>query len=188
MTSRPADRGLVRTRWRDQLVALTWLVFVWNLLWGGFSWGNVIGGLLVALTVLAVFPLPPVTFRGRVRPVRVLAFLLRFVADLVTASARVAWLAVRPAPPPRSAIIAVPLRVRSDLNLALTAEALTLVPGSLIVEADPRTGTLYVHVLGLRGPQDVAPARRSVLQLEARIVAAIGSAAELRQVQAADEE
>ncbi|MFI6759575.1 Na+/H+ antiporter subunit E [Micromonospora sp. NPDC050417] len=173
-----------RGRWRDQLVTVIWLVLVWNLLWGEFTWGNVLGGTLVALVVLLFFPLPRVTFDGRIRPVAVLRFAGRFLVELVTASCQVAFVAVRPGAPPRSAILAVPLRVGSDLNLALTAEALSLVPGTLIVEAVRDTGTLYVHVLDVRDTVDVERARRDVLALERRIIRATGSAAELRLVNA----
>ncbi|MEV4629147.1 Na+/H+ antiporter subunit E [Micromonospora sp. NPDC049523] len=176
-TSRPVTN---RGRWRDQLVTVVWLVLVWNLLWGEFTWGNVLGGALVALLVLVFFPLPRVTFDGRIRPLGLLRFAARFIAELLTASVQVAWIAIRPDGVRHSAIIAVPLRVRSDLNLTLTAEALSLVPGTLIVEAIRDTGTLYVHVLDVRGPADVERARRDVLAVEERIVRATGSAAELR--------
>jgi len=172
-----------RTRWRDQAVAVGWLVLVWNMLWGEFSWGNVVGGLAVALVVLLFFPLPPVTFEGRLRPVGLVRFAVRFIYDLVTASAQVAWTALRPGYQPRNAIIAVPLRVRSDLNLTLTAEAVSLVPGSLIVEVDRKAGVLYVHVLDIHSPEGLARARQDVLDLEARILRAVGSKAELRQLQ-----
>ncbi|MGW0433226.1 Na+/H+ antiporter subunit E [Micromonospora sp. NPDC003197] len=172
-----------RTRWRDQAVAVGWLILVWNLLWGEFTWGNIVGGLAVALVVLLFFPLPPVTFEGRLRPIGLLRFGTRFIYDLITASAQVAWTALRPRYQPRNAIIAVPLRVRSDLNLTLTAEAVSLVPGSLIVEVDRSAGVLYVHVLDVRGPEDLDQARQDVLDLEARILRAVGSKAELRQLQ-----
>ncbi|MFK3980359.1 Na+/H+ antiporter subunit E [Micromonospora sp. NPDC050397] len=179
-TSRPVSG---RGRWRDQLVTVAWLVLVWNLLWGEFTWGNVLGGGLVALLVLVFFPLPRVTFDGRIRPLPLLRFAGRFAAELLTASVQVALVALRPGRATQSAIIAVPLRVGSDLNLTLTAEALSLVPGTLIVEAVRRTGTLYVHVLDVRDSADVERARRDVLALERRIIRATGSAAELRLVE-----
>ncbi|MEE3922594.1 Na+/H+ antiporter subunit E [Micromonospora sp. BRA006-A] len=37
---------------------MTGLVTVWVLLWGTFSWANVISGLVVAAVLLVVFPLP----------------------------------------------------------------------------------------------------------------------------------
>ncbi|TDB74773.1 Na+/H+ antiporter subunit E [Micromonospora sp. KC721] len=175
-----------RARRRNRLVAVTGLVLVWVLLWGTFTWANLIGGLLVAVVLLAAFPLPPVTFAGRIRPVPLARFWSRFLRDLVVASVQIAWLALRFGHTPRSAIIAVPLRVNTDLNLTLTAEALSLVPGSLILEADRRTGTLYVHVLGVRTLDEVQRFRRDVLDLEARIVAAIGSSEERRRVARAD--
>src|SRR6185436_15281271 len=111
-----------RVRWRDRAVAAAGLICMWVLLWGVFSWANLISGLVVSAVVLTVFPLPPLTFAGRPRPLGLLRFALRFVADLVRASAQLSWLAFRVGPQPRSAIIRVPLRVCSDLVLTLTGE------------------------------------------------------------------
>ncbi|MEU4565596.1 Na+/H+ antiporter subunit E [Micromonospora sp. NPDC023956] len=169
-----------RDRRRNLVIAATGLVAVWVLLWGTFTWANLISGLLVAAVLLVVFPLPPVTFAGRLHPLGLLRFGLRFLYDLVVASAQIAWLAVRFGHEPRGAIIAVPLRVNTDLNLTLTAEALSLVPGSLIMEADRTTGTLYIHVLGVRSLDEVERFRRGVLELEERIIAAVGSEDEQR--------
>ncbi|MFC0006235.1 Na+/H+ antiporter subunit E [Micromonospora siamensis] len=169
-------------RRRDQLAALGWLVLVWNLLWGKFSVGNLVGGVLVGGAVLLFFPLPPVSFAGRLRPRALLVLAGTFVVELVSASAHVAAIAVRPGYRPRGAIIGVRLRVRTDLNLALTAELLSLVPGTLILEVDRDAGILYVHVLDVRGPADLTGSRDRVLAVEERIVRAVGSDAELRQL------
>ncbi|WP_433528035.1 Na+/H+ antiporter subunit E [Micromonospora sp. CA-263727] len=179
----PPNPPLTRAaRRRSRIIAVTGLVAVWVLLWGTLSWANVISGLVVAAILLAVFPLPPVTFAGRIHPLPLLRFALRFLLDLVVASAQIAWLALRVGHTPRSAVIAVQLRVNTDLNLTLTAEALSLVPGSLILEADRNTGTLFIHVINLDSLDEVEQFRRGVLELEARIIAAIGSADEQRRV------
>ncbi|MBB2941417.1 multicomponent Na+:H+ antiporter subunit E [Actinoplanes lutulentus] len=169
---------MIAGRWRDRCVAAAALTVIWTLLWGSFTPLTVIGGLLIAIVVLTVFPLPPVTYAGRVHPLGVLKFAGRFAVDLVVASAQVAALAFRFGSTPRSAVIAVPLRVPSDLGLTLTAEALSLVPGSLIVEVDRERGVLYVHVLGVSDLADVERFRGEVLALERRLVAAFGSPAE----------
>ena len=179
----PPNPPLSRTaRRRNRITAVVFLVVVWVLLWGTLSWANVISGLVVAAVLLAVFPLPPVTFAGRIHPVGVARFLLRFLGDLVVASIQIAWLALRSRHVPRSAIIAVRLRVNTDLNLTLAAEALSLVPGSLILEADRTTGTLFIHVINVDSLAEVEKFRRGVLKLEERIVAAIGSPDEQRRV------
>ncbi|WP_320064552.1 Na+/H+ antiporter subunit E [Micromonospora sp. RTGN7] len=171
-------------RSRDRLLALVWLVGVWSLLWGRVSWGNLVGGLLVGAAVLLFFPLPPVTFGGRLRPWALLVLAGRFITELVIASIHVARIAVHPGYRPRGALIAVRLRVRTDLNLALTAEAISLVPGTLIIDVDREDGLLYVHVFDVRGPADLTDSRERILATEARIVRAIGSAAELRLLDA----
>ncbi|PWU51098.1 Na+/H+ antiporter subunit E [Micromonospora globispora] len=170
-------------RRRDQAIALGWLVLIWLLLWGDLSWGNLLGGLVVGVAVLVFFPLPPVTFGGRLRLGALLVLVATFAAELVSASVRVAGLAVRPGCRPRSAIVAVRLRVRTDLNLALTAEVISLVPGTLILEVDRDQGVLYVHVFDVRDPEDLAESRNRILTVERRIVRAIGSADEVRQLQ-----
>lgn len=175
-------RSPIRGALRERLVAAAGLTVVWVLLWGTPTRLNVVGGLLVATVVLVVFPLPQVTLAGRVHPPALLRLAVRFVADLVVASVQIARLAFRFGHVPRSAIIAVALRAPSDLNLTLTAEALSLVPGSLIVEVDRTAGVLYVHVLDLRHPGDAARFRQSVLDLETRIVRAFGSPAERRLI------
>ncbi|WDZ87559.1 Na+/H+ antiporter subunit E [Micromonospora cathayae] len=167
-------------RWREQVIAAGWMVLMWNLLWGRFSLGNLVGGLLVAVAVLVFFPLPPVTLDARLRPVALLDLTVRFVAELVTASVHVAWVAVRPGYRPRSAIIAVELRVRTDLNLALTAELLSLVPGTLILDVDRKAGVLYVHVFDVRGTGNLTRSRRRIRDVERRLLRAIGSPAEVR--------
>ncbi|MGW4680518.1 Na+/H+ antiporter subunit E [Micromonospora taraxaci] len=175
-------------RWRDQVVALGWLVLVWNLLWGDVNWANLVGGLLVGGAVLVFYPLPAVSFGGRLRPWALLVFAGRFVVELVTASLHIARIAVQPGYRPRGAIIGVRLRVSSDLNLALTAEAVSLVPGTLILEVDRDAGTLYLHVLDTHRPSDLDVARERTLTVERRIIRAVGSAAELRLVETGSSE
>ncbi|BCJ49773.1 Na+/H+ antiporter subunit E [Actinoplanes sp. NBRC 14428] len=173
---------MTRAGWRDRLVAAAGLVAVWMLLWGVFSWAHLIGGIVVAAVVLRVFPLPPVTFAGRPRVRGLLRFAARFTGDLVVASVQLAALAFRFGHQPRSAIIRVPLRVPSDLVLTLTGEAVSLVPGSLIVDTDQASTTLYIHVIGVSGRDAVERFRRSVYETEARIVRAVGSDAEIRML------
>ena len=173
---------MIAARWRDRLVAAAGLTAIWVLLWGSFTPLTVVAGALIATVVLIAFPLPPITYAGRVHPIGVLHLAGRFVLDLVVASAQVAAMAFRFGRVPRSAVIAVPLRVPTDLGLTLTAEALSLVPGSLIVDVDRESGVLYVHVLGIKDKTEADSFRRTVLDLERRIVRAFGSPAERHKI------
>lgn len=167
-------------RARDRVVAIAALTVVWMLLWGVFSWLTLVGGFLVSILVLTVFPLPPVTFAGRLRPVGLARFGSRFLIDLVVASFQLTWTALTGRRVPHSAVLAVRLAVRSDLHLTLCAEAVSLVPGSLIIDMDRAEGILYIHVFDVSGPADMDRFRRDVRDLEERIVRAVGSDAEIR--------
>jgi multicomponent Na+:H+ antiporter subunit E len=167
------------TRLRHQLPLVAWLVVVWMLLWGTWSWANLLSGLLVALTVLTLLPLPHVVGGTRVRPVPLLVFLGHFVADLVTSGAEVAWQAVRPGGVHRTAIVQVQLRADSDLLLTMVAEATSLVPGSLVLDLDREQRVMTLHLLPVRDREDVERKKAHVLVVERRLVRAFGSAADL---------
>ncbi|XVX20710.1 Na+/H+ antiporter subunit E [Actinomycetota bacterium] len=165
---------------RRRLIASDWptlivLCVVWCLVWGSLAPLTVLGGLAVAALVLLVFPLPRVALPGQVSPPGVARLTGRFLRDLVTASAHVAAAALRPGPVPPSAIIAVPLRTRSDLTLTMTAELICLVPGSVVIEIDRPTATLYLHVLHAETDEQVVVARHLALEQERRVIEAFGS-------------
>jgi multicomponent Na+:H+ antiporter subunit E len=173
--------GVRGSIWR-QVPLLVWLVVLWTLLWDQVSVLSIITGLVLALLVTRVFYLPPVELPGRFNPVGVIVFVGHFVFDLVRASFQVAWLAIDPRSVPTSSIVAVQLSTKSDLSLTLTALAVSLVPGSLVVEADRQDDILYLHVLGTETLADVEKARVDVLAVEDRIVRAIGSRDDVRRV------
>ncbi len=164
---------------RHQLPLLVWLVLVWNLLWGTWSWANLLSGIVVALAVTLLLPLPPVVGGARLRPVALVRFLGHFVADLVISGALVAWQTVRPRGIDRSAIITVQLRTDSDLLLTILAESLTLVPGSMVIDLDRERRTIALHILHVEDESDVERQRASVLAEEERVVRAFGSPAEI---------
>ncbi|MCL2464164.1 MAG: Na+/H+ antiporter subunit E [Micrococcales bacterium] len=175
--------GIGRTgagrHWWRQWLDVAWLAVVWMLLWGDVSWANLIGGLAVGVLITLAFAMAPIEFSGRVRPGRVLVLAARFLVDLVRASAQVAFLALRPGPAPRGAVVGVQLVSHSDLYLTLTAELVSLVPGSLVVEVNRLTGRLYLHVLDLARSGGPPGVRAEVLAQERRVLWALASRAEL---------
>src|SRR5690554_5217257 len=168
-------RARLRKVFLHQVPMLVWLVLLWMLLWGAFSWLNLLTGAIVAVLVTRVFYLPPLALSGRFNPWWALVFAAHFTVDLFRASIEVAWIAVDPRKVPSSSVVAVQLRSRSDLIMTLVSISISLVPGSLVVEADRLRGVLYVHTLATDSLDDVEEARGIVLQVERRIVRALGS-------------
>ncbi len=164
-----------RIPWRT----IAWLTLVWVLLWGDFSPATVLVGLVVGLVLTLAFPLPYIRFGGRIHPISALYLLWRFVIDLVEASVQVALLALRPSIHPQGAVIRVELRSKSDLYLTLTAQLTTLVPGSLVVEANRQVSVLYLHLLDVDTLGGIEKVRADTLAVEARVLRAFASDQEL---------
>lgn len=176
-------RGAAQRLWR-QLPFFLWLVALWMLLWGQFTVLAFVTGVVAAVLVTRAFRLPPVELSGRVDVWWGLVFALEFLSALVRGSLTVALQVLDLRRQPGAAIIAVRLRTDDDLIMTHTAVTASLIPGSLIVEADRERRILYLHVIGVRSDDDVERQRRSVLHWEERIVRAVGSRAQLEQLRA----
>lgn len=163
-------------RLRRHPLLVLWLTLVWVGLWGTVTPANVLGGLAVALVLVALLPLNEVESHGVVRPVALLRFLAYFAGDLLKASLQVAVLVVHPRRELRQAVIAVPVRGQSDRLLTLLANAISLTPGTLTLEVDRPGSVLYVHALVLdRGPGAIDALRGDILRVERLAVLAVGS-------------
>ncbi len=169
---------------RHQLPLLVWLVLVWILLWGTWSWANLLSGTMVALVVTVLLPLPAVVGGLRVRPLRLLGFLAHFLLDLTSSGAQVAWQALRPGQQRRSAIVRVQLRTDSDLLLTIIASTLSLIPGSLVLDLDRAERSIALHLLHVRNFEHVEREKAGILATEDRIVRAFGSAEEIAALDA----
>lgn len=173
--------------WRDigvQLPFLAWLVVLWMLLWSQFTVLAFLSGLVVAVFVTRVFRLPTVELSGRVNVWYAAVFVAQFLWAMLRGAIAVTVQVFDFRHLPGTAIIAVPLRYADDLLMTHVSVVSSLIPGSLIVEADRDRQVLYLHVIGVRSPEDVEAQRASVLRWERRIVRALGAPSQYRALRA----
>ncbi|UNS96491.1 Na+/H+ antiporter subunit E [Streptomyces tubbatahanensis] len=161
------------------------LTLLWMLLWGTPTPANIVTGVLVALFVVLVFPLPPIEKQARPHPLGIVRFTARFALDLVVSSWRVNRYLLAPSRP-RCAVLGVAMRCPGDLMLTVTAVCVTAVPGSTVLEVDRRSGTLYLHVMGGELEEERDRARRDALRLETRVVRAFGTRADIDAIRASE--
>lgn len=163
-----------------RLLLVLWLTAVWVALWGSVTPANVLGGLAVAVALLAVPTREPATpavgVRGRINPVGLLRFAAYFAVALVKASIEVVVLVLNPRMRLRQAVVAVPVAGASDALLTLLANSISLTPGTLTLEVDREQRVLYVHALQVgEGPDGLDRVRRDIAVLEGYAVRALGS-------------
>jgi len=121
------------------------LVFSWCALWGGVSAANLLSGTLVAFGVSTAGIGTP--GRGGVRVLPLVKFGGLVARDLMSSTVAVAAEVLTPVDYTDEAIIEVELPVQSRNHLLLLTVAVTVTPGTAVVDADPETGTLYLHLL-----------------------------------------
>jgi multicomponent Na+:H+ antiporter subunit E len=149
---------------------LCWLMLVWILLWGTVSAANILSGLAIALLITLLLPLPAVPVEGKLHPLSLLRLIVTVFYYLALSSVQVAWLAVKPGPPPLSAVLRAHVAVKSDLVLALAVNIFNLIPGSIVLEIDQTRRMLYMHVIDVGSDRAVNRFYRQVRVVERLLV------------------
>jgi len=125
------------------------LLVIYLALTGNLQFSNIVLGTLVAAALsLLVRPQPGHTDLRRLPPaawalVRYLAIL---AADVVKSGIGVARIVLDPALPIKPGIITIPSCCESELGSALSAHALSITPGELVIGID-EAGVMYTHCL-----------------------------------------
>ncbi|MCZ4089924.1 Na+/H+ antiporter subunit E [Sinorhizobium psoraleae] len=133
---------------------------IWGAISSSFSPANLILGFLAGALSLALIrrELQPVTYP--IRPLRVLLLMLLFFKELAVSATKVAILVMQPKMVLKPGIFAYPLMLKSDFEITLLANLITLTPGTLSVDVSDDRKTLYVHALDCADPgalrQDIA--------------------------------
>ena len=102
------------------------------------------------------------------RVLTILRLLAFFLKALFVSNLRVLWDVVTPSHISRPGIIRLPLDARTDLEIMLVANLISLTPGTLSVDLSQAPRQLYVHVMFLNNPD--ATCRELKEGLEQRVL------------------
>jgi multicomponent Na+:H+ antiporter subunit E len=129
------------------MVVGLWLVYL--ALTSNLELSNLVLGLLVAVGLTLLLRPPRGTFDLRRLPGALVAlgrYLFVVFFDAIKSGLVAARLVLDPALPVKPGIIAIPSDCDSELATALSAHAITLAPGEMVVEIG-KDGTMYAHAL-----------------------------------------
>lgn len=142
------------------LVLNVFLALAWVAITGDVSFGNLLIGFGLGLTVLFFTRriLGQPTYLLRLW--RVLNLLVYFVRELIASNLRVAYDVLTPGYHLRPGVVAVPLDARTDIEITLLANMITLTPGSFSLDVSADRRVLYLHVMYLG--EDVEAFRRRI--------------------------
>lgn len=165
---------------RFSLLMTVGLVVVWIMLVGEITIGAAVFGLIVAVIVQLLFPMPVIPQIGRLRIHHLIWLVLNTLWGLLQASFVVAAKVLAFSRPTKNSVVYVDLRSDDEFSSTLTAVLVTLVPGSVVLELHP--GRLLVHIFDTQDAESLEKAKRDVLKQEALVLKAFGTREEMRQV------
>ena len=123
------------------------LAFGWAAATGNFTLPNLLFGALVGGFCLFLI-------RGQIggrrfwgRAMRIAGLALLFVQELILSALRVAAIVLRPRLRLKPALIAFPLTAKSDVEITLLANLITLTPGTLSVDVSADRTHLLIHAI-----------------------------------------
>lgn len=136
--------------------AILMLTLVYLALTSNLALNNILFGLLLAVGTIAVV-------RPRLKSTNVTGIgtavfhLIRYVVilavDMFLSGIQVAIIVLKPQMPIRQGILAIPSNCATEIGIALSAHAITLTPGELVVEIDD-SGVMYTHCLDIYESKD----------------------------------
>ena len=131
------------------LVLNVFLALAWVAITGDVSFGNLLIGFGLGLTVLYFTRriLGQPTYLLRLW--RVLTLLVYFVRELIASNLRVAYDVLTPGYHLRPGVVGIPLDARTDIEITLLANMITLTPGSFSLDVSADRSVLYLHVMYL---------------------------------------
>lgn len=131
------------------------LALAWALLTGGITLPRLGVGFLIGYALLVFTERLAGEQRYTLKAPRIVAFVFYFVRELTAANLRVALDVLTRAHRSHPGVIAVPLEARTDLEITLLANLISLTPGTLSLDVSPDRSVLYVHEMFVDDPDAI---------------------------------
>ena len=129
------------------------LAIIWAAALGSFTASHLFAGFVLGFGILALLGWQRGSNAYPRKVLHLIEFAAFFAWQLVTASARVAGDIITPAQRARPGIIAIPLDARSDAEITLLANLVSLTPGSVSLDVSADRRTLFVHFMFVDDPE-----------------------------------
>ena len=146
------------------------LLFVYLELSSNFELSNIIVGLMIVTGITKLIRPQRFSIDWRRLPSSVSAlvlYLVILVYDVIASGIQVARIVLDPALPIKPGIVAIPSQCDSEMGTALSAHAITLAPGEMVVEMDEK-GVMYTSCLDTTNAEkyteDAQRMRKNLLQ------------------------
>lgn len=151
-----------------------WLVIVWTVMFQQISWIVVLSGILFAVVIQVVFPMPSHSHLWHVRIGYAIVLVARFIWDLVVAGVQVSWLVLSGSEHP-DGIVECRMKSGNPVYLTVVAAMCSMVPGTVVLKIDPSKKLMYLHALNLPAQGGANGVRSAAQGQEKRVLLAMAT-------------
>ncbi|MGF1556809.1 Na+/H+ antiporter subunit E [Paucihalobacter sp.] len=123
------------------------LTFVWVALTGSFAFLNFLFGFILSFLILWIITLSNGDEKYFRLVPKIIFFFLFFLYELIKANIQVAFDVVTPKFYMKPGIVKLPLDAKTDIEITLLANLISLTPGTLSLDVSNDRKVLYVHAM-----------------------------------------
>lgn len=138
---------------RGKFLANILLTIIWIFLTGSYEVVNFIFGFIISFLILWVISSKEKENKYvRLIP-KLVSFFLFFLWEVVKANLQVAYEVITPQNNMKPGIVKIPLDAKTDIEITLLANLITLTPGTLSLDVSEDKKVLYVHSMYVHDKQ-----------------------------------
>jgi multicomponent Na+:H+ antiporter subunit E len=114
---------------------------------------NFIEGFIIGFIILWISKHATDSKRYLSKIPKIIFFIFYFIYELILANIKVAYDIITPTHKMKPSIIAVPLSAKTDFEITILANLITLTPGTLSLDVSSDKKTLYIHSMYASDPE-----------------------------------
>ncbi len=136
------------------LLLNTLLAISWMFLTGNLEFENFVEGFIIGLLILWVSKYAASSGAYLRKIPKIIEFIFYFIFELIVANIKVTVDILTPRHRMKPSIIAVPLTVDTNFEIALLANIITLTPGTLSLDVSTDNKIIYIHSMYVDNPEE----------------------------------
>ncbi len=133
---------------RGKILVNLLLTIIWVFLTGSYEFKNFVFGFFMTFLILWIINPKDTTDIKYFRIIpKLISFFFFFIREVVKANIQVAYEVITPKNNMKPGIVALPLDAKTDVEITLLANLITLTPGTLSLDVSDDRKVLYIHAM-----------------------------------------
>lgn len=131
------------------------LTIIWVFLTGSFEVVNFVFGFIVTFLILWIISSKDTQTEKYFKLIpKLISFIFFFLWEVIKANIQVAYEVITPQNKMKPGIVALPLEAKTDTEITLLANLITLTPGTLSLDVSEDKKVLYIHAMYVQDKQE----------------------------------